>query len=298
MGPENDETSNEIGVVDAFTESLKYTLVQQPVLCLATIADKAFGTKWADKTDFMEAPKPVEPGSAAWYARHLGSIAAVTIPVAVAGYGISRLRTGASAVALEAQQLRTLNGTPLSMRLSSATGEFKPPHTVAGAVERPKWVAPVEPDFSHLPLQQRPVNIGSQSGDAIAEDLSNFAAKPFTLDGKRYASVEGFYVSLKWSHDPAKADIAAGLVGGKAKRFGRGSDATHATYNGQTFELGGQEHHALIKRAIQAKLEQNPDVARGLMATGNRPIIHDLGYPEPPTTKLPSKDFARIMTLS
>ncbi len=152
------------------------------------------------------------------------------------------------------------------------------------------------PDFSHLPIEERPVNIGSKSAEPAESQMSNFEHAPFTLDGRQFASVEGFYVWLKWSGDPAKQAIAQTLSGSQAKAFGRPSTATTAEYDGTIVQLGSPEHHALIKRAIQAKLENHPDIARNFVSTYPRPIIHDLGYPENPTTRLPAKDFARILT--
>lgn len=152
------------------------------------------------------------------------------------------------------------------------------------------------PDFSHLPIEERPVNVGSKSANPAESQMSNFEHSPFVLDGRSFASVEGFYVWLKWSGDPAKQAVAQTLSGSQAKAFGRPSKATTAEYDGTTIQLGSPEHHALLKRAIQAKLEQHPDIARNFVATYPRPIIHDLGYPEPPTTRLPAKDFARILT--
>lgn len=151
-------------------------------------------------------------------------------------------------------------------------------------------------DYSHLPIEKRPVNVGSKSADPAEAQMSNFEHSPFTLDGRQFASVEGFYVWLKWSGDPAKQAIAQTLSGSQAKSFGKPSKATTAEYDGTTIQLGSPEHHALIKKAIQAKLEQNPDIARNFVATYPRPIIHDLGYPENPTTRLPAKDFSRLLT--
>lgn len=152
------------------------------------------------------------------------------------------------------------------------------------------------PDYSHLPIEERPVNVGSKSADATEAQMSNFEHAPFVLDGRQFASVEGFYVWLKWSGDPAKQAIAQTLSGSQAKSFGKPSTATTAEYNGATIQLGSPEHHALIKRAIQAKLEHHPEIARNFVATYPRPIIHDLGYPENPATRLPAKDFSRILT--
>lgn len=152
------------------------------------------------------------------------------------------------------------------------------------------------PDFSHLPPHEWPVNVHSRATEAVAREMSNFADTPFVLDGRVFASVEGFYVWLKWSGLPEKQACAQTLSGHEAKRFGQASRAKTAVYEGATITLGSAGHHALIKRAIRAKLEQHPDLARRFAATHPRPIIHDLGYPEHPKTRLPAQDFARILT--
>lgn len=126
--------------------------------------------------------------------------------------------------------------------------------------------------------------------------MSNFAPTPFVLDGHRYSSVEAFYVSLKFSDDPRMQASIRRMDGKKAKRAGSKSKATRATYQGREFLLGSPEHHALIKRAMRAKLEQNPELARAFVATHPRPIIHDTGQPERSTTAFPASAFIRILT--
>jgi len=125
--------------------------------------------------------------------------------------------------------------------------------------------------------------------------MSNFAPTPFILDEHRYSSVEAFYVSLKFSDDPKMQAAIRRVEGKEAKRVGRKSKATRATYQGREFWLGSPEHHAPIKRAIRAKLEQNPEVARAFVATHPRPIIHDTGQPEKSTTAFPATVFTRIL---
>lgn len=152
------------------------------------------------------------------------------------------------------------------------------------------------PDFSHLPIAQRPVNIGSSSAELTATEMSNFAHTPFNLGGKTFGSVEGFYVWLKWAQDPQRQSQAASMWGAEAKKFGKASKNTKAVWDGAEITLGSPEHHAVVKAAIKAKLEQHPAIAKRFADTYPREIIHDLGYPENPNTKLPGKDFSRILT--
>jgi predicted NAD-dependent protein-ADP-ribosyltransferase YbiA (DUF1768 family) len=139
-----------------------------------------------------------------------------------------------------------------------------------------------------------PLNVFSRSEEALGRQLSNFAHTPFKLDGVEYASVEAFYASLKMPESHRAA--VRGLFGVEAKNAGRGYNATRSRYNGQEFELGGEFHHELMKRAIRAKIEQNPALKEAFLATGNRPITHDTGAPERSSTRYPNEVFARTLT--
>lgn len=142
---------------------------------------------------------------------------------------------------------------------------------------------------------REPLNVQGSSLDRVARDMSNFALRPFILDGRQYSSVEGFYQGLKFS-DPLKRAEVGALHGSKAKYAGKKSDATSFEYEGKTYQLGSNEHHELIKRAIRAKLEQHPDLAQAFAETFPRTIIHDLGHPESANTKMPATVFCRILT--
>jgi predicted NAD-dependent protein-ADP-ribosyltransferase YbiA (DUF1768 family) len=138
-----------------------------------------------------------------------------------------------------------------------------------------------------LPPERRPLNIASGSAEDVGRLLSNLAPTPFVLDGRRYASVEAFYVGLKVL-DPARRAALAGLDGKEARAAGRDSSLTHTVYEGVAIELGSPAHHALIKRALRAKLEQHPDLRAAFVATRPRPLVHQTGRPERATTKLPA----------
>jgi hypothetical protein len=65
---------------------------------------------------------------------------------------------------------------------------------------------------------REPINVTSRSPDPIVL-ISTFAHTPFELDGQRYAGVEGFWQSPKFS-DPAKQRAAATLYGQQARAAG------------------------------------------------------------------------------
>lgn len=141
----------------------------------------------------------------------------------------------------------------------------------------------------------RPINVSSASDEEIGRLMANFGATPFTLDGRRYETVESFYVGLKFLGAAERAAIAA-MPARQAWELGKTSTLTETEYEGRRFALGGPEHHALIERAIRAKLAAHPDLARDFAATHPRPIVHDTGQPERPGTFLPAVTLVRILT--
>ena len=70
---------------------------------------------------------------------------------------------------------------------------------------------------SYEEIFREPINVTSRNPDPAVRLISNFAATPFELDGDRYASVEGFWQSLRVAGDADRRRIAA-LTGGEAKR--------------------------------------------------------------------------------
>ncbi|MCC7046549.1 MAG: hypothetical protein IT562_07555 [Alphaproteobacteria bacterium] len=140
-----------------------------------------------------------------------------------------------------------------------------------------------------------PINISSASAEEIGRRMANFGATPFTLDGRRYASVESFYVGLKFLDDAERRAIAK-LPAREAYAHGKGSTLMETEYQGRRFVLGGPTHHALIARAIRAKLIEHPDLARDFAATHPRPIVHDTGRPERPGTFMPAAALCQILT--
>lgn len=120
--------------------------------------------------------------------------------------------------------------------------------------------------------------------------LSNFAATPFTLRGKRYASVEGFWQMMLYPEGPrdprAKGvtwphtrEQVAQLTGFEAKDAGTFAEQVmqRLGIDWVTFENKRMlyqspkkaDHYRLIVAAMRAKLEQNPKVREILLSTGN-----------------------------
>ena len=122
--------------------------------------------------------------------------------------------------------------------------------------------------------------------------LSNFAPTPFTYRGHRYASLEGFwqmmlypesakdpratYPNLDWKYT---RDQVAGMTSFEAKRAGElAEENMHrmnigwASFEGRRFDYRSPapgEHYRLIVAATHAKVDQNPEVQKVLLETGD-----------------------------
>lgn len=151
-----------------------------------------------------------------------------------------------------------------------------------------------ESNFGKASKDALPLNAWSRSTDPIGKEISNFAKTPFTLDGKKYESMEGFYVSLLFK-DPARRAEISQLSGLPARLAGKSSNLKVTPYMGEQVVLGSEKHHAILKRALEAKFEQNPGLAREFVATRPRPVIHDTGHADPKSF-LPNDTFAKMLT--
>jgi predicted NAD-dependent protein-ADP-ribosyltransferase YbiA (DUF1768 family) len=128
--------------------------------------------------------------------------------------------------------------------------------------------------------------------------LSNFAATPFTLRGKRYASVEGFWQMMLYPEGPgdprakapgitwphSRAEVAR-MTGFEAKDAGtlaqdnmRKMGIGWVTFEGRRIQYRSQkkgDHYRLIIEAMRAKLAQNPKVREILLSTGDLVLLPD-----------------------
>lgn len=152
---------------------------------------------------------------------------------------------------------------------------------------------------SILSKGKKSLNITFGWDSPVEKMLSNLAPTPFVLDGREYASVEGFWQGLKFEDEAQRAIIAkiSGIWAKKASEIPRPS--FRFQYNWNFYSVGSLEHHDLMRRAIRAKLEQNPHVLRLLLATGNTLITHEPrkkdGTLYPDSTTIPGKIFSQIL---
>jgi len=118
-----------------------------------------------------------------------------------------------------------------------------------------------------------PINITSRAPGALRL-ISNFAATPFELDGRPYASVEGFWQGLKFEAEADRRRLAA-LDGVAAKDAGAAAPSSDLIrYDDALIQVGTADHWALVARACAAKFEQHAPARRALLATGDRPLTH------------------------
>lgn len=140
------------------------------------------------------------------------------------------------------------------------------------------------------------LNIYSKSEDSRARILSNFHPSPFFLDGIKFVSVEGFIQGIKYPENHPDREVAFGKHGYDAKKMGHRAEGVFVYWSGQKIAYGSKEHHALIERAIRAKVEQNSLVRDALVGTKGYKLTHETGIPESALTSLPAKVFVDILT--
>lgn len=157
------------------------------------------------------------------------------------------------------------------------------------------WFAPLGPDVKKASWEIAPDD--AKAGEAILSKrtelgvFSNFAATPFELDGKKYASVEGFWQAMWYpenADDPrskeglphtraaveAMTAFDAKRAGDEAKKKLSAAGIKWMTYGGKKFEPKGSKedqafHLELVTRAMKAKLDQNARVKELLLKTGD-----------------------------
>lgn len=163
------------------------------------------------------------------------------------------------------------------------------------------WWAPVpetnKPDWEILPQAAKPGEVILSKRNELGI-LSNFAATPFMLYGKRYASVEGFWQMMLYpegSGDPRAnfpgiawphtREEVAQMTAFDAKNAGEIGEKNMqkmgidwVTFDGKRMEYWSMEkgeHYRIVVAAMRAKLEQNPKVKQILLSTGNLVLLPD-----------------------
>lgn len=114
----------------------------------------------------------------------------------------------------------------------------------------------------------------------LAHMLSNLCNYPFTLDGIRCESIEGFLQSLKFM-DEEQAAVLRRMYGGKCFIAGqKGNDwkITQILYwNGQGYHRSSNAYQMLLELAYDACAAQNPHFRQALMQSAPFELRHDFG---------------------
>ena len=157
------------------------------------------------------------------------------------------------------------------------------------------WFATVpeegKPDWEILPQAAGPGEVILSKRSELGL-LSNFAPTPFIYHEVRYASLEGFwqmmlypegagdprakFPGIEWKYTREQvsqmtafeAKTAGTLAEGNMTKMGIG----WVSFEGNRFDYRPAkpgEHYRLIEEATRAKVEQNPEVKRVLLATGD-----------------------------
>jgi predicted NAD-dependent protein-ADP-ribosyltransferase YbiA (DUF1768 family) len=147
------------------------------------------------------------------------------------------------------------------------------------------------PDWEILPQDAGPGEVILSKRHELGI-FSNFATTPITVEGESYASIEGFWQMMKfpenqqdpralfpglvWPHTRAEvaqmSSFTAKKAGTIAEEHMKTMGIDWVTWRGQKMVYRSQDrglHYDLIHRAMVAKFEQNPEVKRLLIATGD-----------------------------
>jgi predicted NAD-dependent protein-ADP-ribosyltransferase YbiA (DUF1768 family) len=183
------------------------------------------------------------------------------------------------------------------------------------------WWTPVPEDqkasWEVLPQAARPGEVILSKRNELGI-LSNFAPTPFTLRGRRYASVEGFWQMMLYPEDahdsrataagivwPYSRDEVASMAAFEAKAAGEAAEANMrtmgidwVTFEGKRMPYHSRakgEHYRLIVSAMRAKMNQNSQVREILLATGDLVLRPDhVEEPNPPPEWLYFKVWMEI----
>lgn len=128
--------------------------------------------------------------------------------------------------------------------------------------------------------------------------FSNFAATPIIFHNVKYASIEGFWQSLKYpenANDPRAQfpnltwaytrEEVMQLTAETAKKAGDLANANMkkmgiawVSFEGERFDYRGngqEKHYQIIEAISKAKVEQNPEIKKLLLETGNLTLKPD-----------------------
>ena len=136
-----------------------------------------------------------------------------------------------------------------------------------------------------------PLNITFDDAPMPLRLIANLAETSFELDGRGYASVEGFWQGLKFPDEADRRRVAE--LSGHAARTAapKLEPGDRFVYEGREIVVGTVDHWALMERANLAKFEQDDDARAALLSTGTRALVHRV---EPDSRTIPGVIMADI----
>jgi len=130
-----------------------------------------------------------------------------------------------------------------------------------------------------------------------AGKLSNFSPHPFTIDGVKCNSMEGFLQSLKFKSIEMQTEVCT-MVGYAAKKKGAPKkwQRTQTLYwKGVSIKRVSDEYQILLDKAYNA-LNENEGFRRALTATNKAVLKHSIGRTSPAETVLTRREFCSRLT--
>lgn len=130
--------------------------------------------------------------------------------------------------------------------------------------------------------------------------LSNFAKRPFMLDGVQCQSIEGFVQGLKFQ-DPEMQKQICSMHGYRAKLAGRGvcwQQEQTLYWKTEPIKRNSEQYQQLLDRAFVSMFMQNRQARQALISTGNENLTHSVGWHDPRDTVLTEKELcSRLMLI-
>lgn len=140
----------------------------------------------------------------------------------------------------------------------------------------------------------------SFSAEGIGHRLSNLYPYAFTY-GIEFASMEGFFQSLKFSDAEVRLQIAK-LAGYEAYHAGQSGndwrDEQLLYWCEEVVKRSSKRYSEIVSGAFDACMEQNPEFAANLLLSGNALLQHSIGrYDQHRTTLLPPEYLYNLYRL-
>jgi hypothetical protein len=130
--------------------------------------------------------------------------------------------------------------------------------------------------------------------EGLGKALSNLFPYPFTMDGVRCGSIEGFLQGLKF-RDIEQQDLLLPLHGYKAWKTGQMGnswrDDQTLWWRGVGYARLSREYHVLIEAAYTTCFDQNQAFQDALFQSGVDTLIHSIGNHDPTMTTLTEWEY-------